>query len=93
MLNKPRATPASAAESVHDFMALAGETGGKEFQGFMGMDVPSLVLKAVAGEMRTSYIAGLYVPASDAKKRHQVEVVLRSRDRGKLYGGTRILVH
>jgi VWFA-related protein len=82
-----------AVSSIRDFMGLASATGGKEFQGLMGADVLPTVLKSVAGEIRSEYIAGFYVPITGQQKRHQIEVVLRSKDQGRLYGGSRILIH
>jgi hypothetical protein len=93
MLDKQGGTPMGAAESVHDFLGLAPATGGREFKAFMGIDVLPSILKAVAGEVRSGYIAGFYVPASGGKKRHQIEVVLRAKDRGRLYGGSRTIVY
>ena len=90
MLNKSSVSMA-AADSIHDFMSLASATGGKEFQGMMGSDVLPAVLQSVADEIRSDYIAGFYVPASGEQKRHQIEVVLRSKEQGRLYGGTRVL--
>jgi VWFA-related protein len=92
MLNKSSVSM-GAANSIHDFMALASATGGREFQGLMGADVLPTVLKALAGEIRSDYIVGFYVPVSSQKKRHHVEVVLRAKDQGRLYGGSRTLVH
>ena len=95
MLNKPAGLDHSAqyAESIHDFMNLAQETGGKGFQGFMGTDLLPQTLKALAGEIRSDYMAGFYVRVSGEQKRHRIEVVLRSKEQGRLYGGSRVLVH
>ena len=93
MLNKSAALSMDSADSIHDFMSLAPATGGREFEGFMGTDVLPSVLKALASEVRSEYIAGFYVPVSGWQKPRQIEVVLRSKDRGRLYGGSRILVH
>jgi VWFA-related protein len=92
MLNKSSLSM-DAASSIHDFMGLASATGGKEFQGLMGGDILPIVLKSLAGEIRSDYIAGFYVPVSAQTKRHRIEVVLRSKDQGQLYGGSRILLH
>jgi hypothetical protein len=95
MLNKSAAADHSmdSADSIHDFMNLAASTGGKGFQGFMGTDVLPSVLKSLASEIRSEYVAGFYVPVSGEAKRHRIEVVLRSKDQGRLYGGSRTLVH
>ena len=93
LLDKPGGSPMSSLDSIHEFMSLAGATGGREFKGFMGTDVLPSVLKAVSAEIRQDYIAGFYVPASSGKKRHQVEVALHSKNLGKLSGGTRAIVY
>jgi VWFA-related protein len=95
MLNKSAAAGSSmdSAESVHEFMSLAQETGGKGFQGFMGTDVLPQILKALAGEIRSDYMAGFYARVSGEPKRHRIEVVLRSKEQGRLYGGSRVLIH
>jgi hypothetical protein len=46
-------------------------------------------LKNVAHEIRSDYVAGFYLPPSNEKKKHKVEVLLRSKDRGELVGGSR----
>jgi VWFA-related protein len=92
MLSKS-ALSMESVDSIHDFMNLASATGGRELQGLMGADVLPSILKALAAEIRSGYIAGFYVPVSRERKRHKIEVVLRSKDQGRLYGGSRILVH
>jgi VWFA-related protein len=92
MLNKSGASMDSV-DSIHDFMNLAPATGGRELQGLMGVDVLPSILKALAREIRSGYIAGFYVPVSGEPKRHKIEVVLRAKDQGRLYGGSRILMH
>jgi VWFA-related protein len=92
MLSKS-ALSMDSVDSIHDFMNLASATGGREFQGLMGTDVLPSTLKALAGEIRSGYVAGFYVPVSGEQKRHKIEVVLRSKDQGRLYGGSRVLVH
>jgi len=87
------ANSTDSAGSIHDFMNLASATGGRGFQGFMGTDVLPIILKAVASEIRCDYVAGFYLPASGQRKSHKIEVVLRSKDSGQLYGGSRLLVH
>ncbi len=76
-------------ESMADFMKLADETGGKAFQHIMGADVLPAILKNVAEEIRNDYVAGFYLPPSADRKKHKIEVVLRSKDRGELVGGSR----
>ncbi len=82
-----------AADSVKGFMGLAAATGGKEFFGLMGGNVLPTVLQGLAREMRSDYVAGFYVAASAEPKRHRIEVVLRSKEQGRIYGGSRELVH
>jgi VWFA-related protein len=93
ILNKSGPLSPESAGSIHDFMNLASATGGREFHGLMGGDVLPSVLKALASEIRSGYVAGFYVPVSGEPKRRRIEVVLRSKDQGRLYGGSRILIH
>jgi len=93
MLSGPGPMSMGAADSVRDFTNLAAATGGREFHGLMGADVLPVVLKALAAEIRSDYIAGFYVPVSGEPKPRRIEVVLRSKDKGRLYGGSRTLVH
>ena len=93
ILDKPGGTPPAAVGSVFEFLELAGATGGKQIKGFMGTDVLPAVLKSVAIEIRSDYLAGFYVPAEGGRKRHDVQVVLRSKDKGRVYGGSRTIVY
>jgi len=94
MLNGPAAgSSREAADSVKGFMGLAAATGGKEFFGLMGGNVLPTVLQGLAREMRSEYVAGFYVAASAEPKRHRIEVVLQSKEQGRIYGGSRELVH
>jgi hypothetical protein len=86
-----RAHGSADLAKVNDFMKLADATGGKGFQHIMGSDVLPSILKGLADEIRYDYVAGFYLPASTEKKKHKVEVVLRSKDRGELFGGSRMI--
>jgi VWFA-related protein len=81
------------AESRHAYLNLAAATGGQKFEAIATRDVLPAILKAIAAEVRYDYVAGFYPASSGAAKRHKIEVVLRSRERGQLVGGTRNLVH
>jgi VWFA-related protein len=86
-----RAHGSADLAKVNEFMNLADATGGKGFQRIMGTDVLPSILKGLAEEIRYDYVAGFYLPESTEKKKHKVEVVLRSKDRGELFGGSRIV--
>ncbi|MGD1094379.1 MAG: VWA domain-containing protein [Bryobacteraceae bacterium] len=91
-----RLTRYPIASSISDFLKLAPSTGGKILAGFTeGGGGPSLpfVLKSLANEIRSDYVAGFYLPRSGEQKPHKIEVVLRSKDRGRLDGANRIIVH
>ncbi len=82
-----------SGESVRDFVGLASATGGKEFQRLMGVDVLPSILKGLGQEIRAGYVAGFYLSAGGRQKRHHIEVLLHSKDAGKLYGGSRTIVY
>jgi hypothetical protein len=86
-----RAHGSADLAKVNDFMRLADATGGKGFQHIMGSDVLPSILKGLADEIRYDYVGGFYLPPSTEKKKHKVEVVLRSKDRGELFGGSRMI--
>ncbi len=90
ILNKPGASASmSSIDSVSDFAKLASDTGGHVLQGFMGEDVLTSILKALAHEIQQDYVAGFYMDPSRKPKSRQVKIVLAPGVRGKVYGGAR----
>jgi len=80
-------------QSIGSFMTLASATGGRAFDAVGTKDVLPTILKSLAEHVRYDYVAGFYPASSGGRKRHKVEVVLRSRNRGEIVGGFRALVH
>ncbi len=95
MLSAPSAAKLSreTMDSIQAFMGLASATGGREFQGLMGADVLASVLKGLANQIRSEYVAGFYVTMSGEPKRRHIEVVLHDKERWRIQGGQRTLVH
>jgi VWFA-related protein len=81
------------SESVEDFSRLAKETGGEGFVTPARNDVVGDILKSLSRHVQFDYVAGYYPASSGAKKRHDVEVVLKTKERGTILGGKRIVVH
>jgi hypothetical protein len=80
-------------QSIGSFMKLASATGGEAFDATGTRDVLPTILKSLANHVRYDYVAGFYPASSGGGKRHKIEVVLRSGDRGEMVGGVRTLVH
>lgn len=74
-------------------MKLASATGGQAFDTVSTRDVLPAILKSLAEHVRYDYVAGFYPSSSGVRKKHKIEVVLRSRSRGEIVGGFRALVH
>jgi hypothetical protein len=82
------------AYSGHEFSKLARETGGEVIAAIGGNEVVPQILKAMAERVRFDYVAGYYPSApAGGKRRHNVEVVLKEKARGRILGGKRIVVH
>jgi len=80
-------------QSIGSFMKLASDTGGQAFNAVSTKDVLPTILKSLANHVRYDYVAGFYPSSSGGRKKHKVEVVLRSKSRGEMVGGFRALVH
>ena len=102
MLDGPAADHSrEAMQSTAEFMKLASVTGGKSLVGFMGTDVLPSILQAVAHEIENDYVAGVYLSvdgkaglSADGKARpRKIEVVLRSKVRGKLIEAPRTILY
>jgi len=95
---QPRGDPNPAwdlyrAASMASFVNLARATGGQAFDAVATRDVLPTILKSLAQRVRYDYVAGFYPSSSGGHKRHKVEVILHSKQRGELVGGSRVLVH
>jgi VWFA-related protein len=84
---------AKESVSVQKFLELAERTGGRSFSGPMDDRIVPSILQSMAAEIQSSYVAGYYPRASDAKSQHVVQVGLTNKERGEINGGMRILVH
>ena len=77
------------------FASIGAATGGQAF------DPPQVsnkalrkVFQGLAGQVRAEYLAGYYADsAGEERTPHQVEIRLSEAVKGKLYGGTRVIVH
>jgi VWFA-related protein len=76
------------------FLSLAEHTGGRRFEFFGSKNVLATVLRDIAEHIRYDYVVGFYPSASDGTgKQHTVEVSLRSKDKGQIIGGKRVVEH
>jgi VWFA-related protein len=78
-----------------DFARLGEMTGGRSFDPpLVNNAAARQILQALATHVQAEYVAGFYLPAASTKPaQHKVEVVLLRKDAGKLYGGSRAVVH
>lgn len=82
-----------ALRSIGDFTNLGSATGGENFEALSGTNFMPGLIKSIAKLSQDDYIVGFNLSSSGAAKRHKIEVVMRDKNRGKVAGGTRILVH
>jgi len=79
--------------SVQKFLDLAKATGGEDTITLDNDEVLPRVLRTVAARVKFEYVVG-YRPASGTMRRqHEVQVVWRTKPRGEIVGGARVLVH
>jgi len=84
--------PAYLWESMDNYQNLAKRTGGESFTAPATRGALPAILSAIAQHIRYDYVAGFYPPAPGAtRKRRAVEVSLRSKNRGQITGGKRLL--
>ena len=94
----PPRSDAPRLESIKAYLNLATATGGQSSQEMMSEGLLPRILKIIAERMQFDYVVGYYPAATtdktaDKKTPHAVQVVLRSKERGTILGGTRIVVH
>jgi VWFA-related protein len=75
------------------FVEMATATGGKKFDRNSRENVLPELLKQIAAHLQHEYVAGFYTTATGSQKRHNVKVVLRSKDLGSIEGGARVVLH
>jgi len=79
---------------ILDYASLGELTGGRSFDPLMfTTDTLSQILAAMAGQVMFEFVAGFSPPPSGTPRKHKVEVRLRSKDLGKIRGGTRTIFH
>jgi VWFA-related protein len=83
----------SQQQEIEEFASLGELTGGRAFDPrYFTADSLRQMLRFMVGQVRNEYVAGYY-PASGegGKKSYKLSVRLRSKDYGKLLGGTRVM--
>lgn len=79
---------------MREFADTAAPTGGRSFDPpLLNEMVVREILKSVVRDVQTEYIAGYYPASGETRRTHKVEVVLRDKNAGKIYGGVRTVVH
>lgn len=78
---------------VGNFVNLGSATGGKKIEVVTGGNMLPTVLRWLAEQLRNEYVVAFQPAASEEKRRHNIEVVLRSKDRGEINGGSQSLVY
>jgi VWFA-related protein len=80
--------------SIASYMGMARLTGGREFfQTEEEKEVLPRILRSLAQQIRYNYVAGYYPSNTGGKKQHKVEVVLKTKARGQIVGGSRTVVY
>jgi VWFA-related protein len=82
---------ASEWQEQLEFLGTAAQTGGRafEFGGTSADDLMEQILKGIATEIRTEYVAGYYPASTGTPRVHKVQVVLKDATRGRIVGGAR----
>ncbi len=77
------------------FAAIGDATGGRSFDPITVNNMMiRKILRAIVKQVQDQYVAGYYPASSGAEKRpHPVKVILRNPNRGKIYGGERVVSH
>jgi hypothetical protein len=80
--------------SLRSFEGLGAATAGRAFLGMKPATALHEVLKLLADDvLPNTYVTGYSPPSPGRNKPHEVQVVLRDRNKGELTGGSRIVVH
>jgi hypothetical protein len=79
---------------VSRFLKLADATGGQPIRANpLGDDFVSPVLEALGAQLQFDYLVSFRPKIVGAGKQHEVRVALRSRQRGRVLGGSAKLVY
>jgi VWFA-related protein len=76
-----------------NFANLGASTGGRKLEVLTAGNMLPTVLKQIADEIRSEYVAGFQVSPSGSPKPHKIEVVMRNKDRGRIATGALHLVY
>jgi VWFA-related protein len=82
-------------EQMQEFAGIGPATGGRSFDPLaMNNTVVRAILSAVVKQVRYEYVVG-YAPGESGSemRAHKVQVKLLSKDKGKIEGGTRTVIH
>ena len=80
-------------EEIAAYASLGELTGGRSFDPpMMNSDMLRRITGALVGSVLTEYVVG-FTPGSCESGKHKLAVKLRSKETGKLTGGTRTVVH
>ena len=82
-------------EKMGVFAAVGEATGGQAFDPLrISNKALRGVFKGIAEQVRAEYVVGYYPDSVDEEKTpHQVQITLSESVRGKIYGGSRVVVH
>jgi VWFA-related protein len=80
-------------KEIEEFAGLAEITGGRAYSPrFFTPDTIRKILQFMVGQVRAEYVVGYYPPpAEGAARSHKLAVRLKSKETGKLLGGTRVV--
>ena len=79
--------------TVGNFVNLGASTGGKKIEIPAGGNMLPTAVNWLAEQLRNEYIAGFQPTTGEEKRRHNLEVVMKNKDRAKITGGTLTLVY
>jgi len=81
-------------ETIEKFASLGELTGGRSFDPpEITLAVMRQVLAGMVAQVQTEYVVGFVPERGGAGRQHKLEIRLRSKDLGRVLGGTRTLVH
>jgi hypothetical protein len=86
-------TPAMQQRAAGNYVSLASETGGKRVELVAGGNMLPTLLKWLADQIRSEYVAGFQVSPSNPQKQHTIEVMMRNKGRGRIASGALRLVY
>jgi VWFA-related protein len=78
-----------------EFAATGTETGGRSFDPkIVNNAMIREIFESLVKQINAEYVVGYYPPSpGDNRRAHQIQVTLRDKNRGKIYGGSRMAVY